>query len=112
MLMGLWRFEAFDPLTRPRVRMLLFFATARPLFFFFSSPCTGIITTDGSSLCRQCYFDTPLYVENNPDEDVPEYPDCPCCVLEVYKLSEAANLNGTRCESSRAKGSALMMLQR
>ncbi|CAM9228968.1 unnamed protein product [Pylaiella littoralis] len=56
-------------------------------------------STDGSSLCRQCYFDTPLYVENNPDEDVPEYPDCPCCVLEVYKLSEAANLNGTRCEN-------------
>jgi len=56
----------------------------------------------GSNLCRQCFFNTPLYLEKNDltPETIPEYPDCPCCVLDIYPNDEAAaNLDGPRCES-------------
>eukprot|EP00752_Nemacystus_decipiens_P004637 g4231.t1 len=53
---------------------------------------------DDSSLCRRCYFNTPLYLENNNGSN-PDYPDCPCCVLETYPADEAANLDGPRCEN-------------
>ncbi|CAM9521568.1 unnamed protein product, partial [Scytosiphon promiscuus] len=53
----------------------------------------------GSDLCRQCYFNTPLYQEMNADESLPEYPDCPCCILDFYDEVEVVNLDGPRCES-------------
>ena len=56
---------------------------------------------DASSFCRTCYFNTPLYLENN-NGSYPDYPDCPCCVLETYPADEAANLAGPRCEGRRA----------
>lgn len=56
---------------------------------------------DASSFCRTCYFNTPLYLENN-NGSKPDYPDCPCCVLETYPADEAANLVGPRCEARRA----------
>ncbi|CAN0254344.1 unnamed protein product, partial [Ectocarpus sp. 8 AP-2014] len=58
----------------------------------------GGCNADASSLCRMCFFNTPLYVEQHPDEDLPDYPDCPCCVLDIYE-QDAFNLDGQRCES-------------
>ncbi|CBN78562.1 expressed unknown protein [Ectocarpus siliculosus] len=42
-----------------------------------------------------CFFNTPLYVEKHPDEDLPDYPDCPCCVLDIYE-QDAFSLDGQR----------------
>ncbi|CAM9930386.1 unnamed protein product, partial [Ectocarpus sp. 12 AP-2014] len=59
----------------------------------------GGCNADASSLCRMCFFNTPLYVEKHPDEDLPDYPDCPCCVLDIYE-QDAFNLDGQRCVSA------------
>ncbi|CAN0123107.1 unnamed protein product, partial [Ectocarpus sp. 4 AP-2014] len=59
----------------------------------------GGCNADASSFCRMCFFNTPLYVEKHPDEDLPDYPDCPCCVLDIYE-QDAFNLDGQRCVSA------------
>ncbi|CAN0236433.1 unnamed protein product, partial [Ectocarpus fasciculatus] len=64
----------------------------------------GGCNSDGGSLCRMCFFNTPLYVEKHPDEDLPDFPDCPCCVLEFYEQDAAFNLDGPRCESIDHRG--------
>eukprot|EP00904_Undaria_pinnatifida_P009230 jgi/Undpi1/5437/HiC_scaffold_2.g00716.m1 len=38
-------------------------------------------------------------MDNNPGVEVPDYVDCPCCVLEVYDRDTAANVHGPRCEN-------------
>lgn len=55
-------------------------------------------------MCRTCFFDTPLYMELNPDVEIPPYVDCPCCVLAVYKKIFAANEDGARCEATNQSG--------
>lgn len=52
----------------------------------------------GTEACRHCFFNTRLYGDSFPDQDLPEYPDCPCCVLAIYEKDVAENEAGLRCE--------------
>jgi len=60
------------------------------------------LVAGSSGLCRTCYFDTPLYMEETGEAigDIPDYAPCPCCVLEVYDRPYAVDQDGEqRCES-------------
>jgi len=60
------------------------------------------LVAGSSGLCRTCYFDTPLYMEETGEavDDIPDYAPCPCCVLEVYEKPYAVDQDGEqRCES-------------
>lgn len=66
-------------------------------FFLYTGRLAG-----SEELCRTCFFNTPLYLDTNPGDDLPDYVDCPCCVLEVYDRESAANEDGPRCKSLNA----------
>lgn len=54
-----------------------------------------------SLLCRTCFFNTRLYQELNPEEELPPHVDCPCCVLDIYEKTNATNEDGARCRLSK-----------
>lgn len=56
-------------------------------------------------MCRTCYFDIPLFEESLGEEgsgddvvDIPDYPECPCCVMVEYGRSAAEDEDGARCK--------------
>lgn len=62
--------------------------------------------TGSSGSCRTCYFNSPLYISSAEDGsteaggEIPDYADCPCCVMDSYEGSTAADENGETCTSS------------
>ena len=61
--------------------------------------CSSRWLPGDSEACRLCLFNTTRFMENNPGEDLPDYPVCPCCVLSAYKET-TDDADGSICEFS------------
>ncbi|CAB1097604.1 unnamed protein product [Ectocarpus sp. CCAP 1310/34] len=77
------------PLDGPCTTETLFSDINRGLGAYYDPGCSGAGCGVGDSgLCRTCYFNLTMGEEGNDDDvDMPDYPECPCCVMDEYDRS-------------------------